>query len=89
MNLDEIRKQIDGVDLKIVQLLEERMKLVEKVVNYKIEHNMQVLDSSRENLVLEKVASRVDDEKYSATIVESFKDIMKNSRDFQNKHLNK
>ncbi|WEV45421.1 chorismate mutase [Streptococcaceae bacterium ESL0687] len=89
MNLDEIRIQIDGIDFEITKLLEERMKLVEQVINYKMENNMQILDSSREDLVLEKVASRVDDEKYSATIVESFKDIMKNSRDFQSQYLNK
>ena len=35
MDLDNIRKEIDKIDDQIVQLLEERMHLVEGVVAYK------------------------------------------------------
>ncbi|OFI49066.1 chorismate mutase [Floricoccus tropicus] len=83
MNLDETRKQIDGVDKQIIELLEERMKLVQEVIAYKKENNLPVLDNSRENIVLEKTRERVENPIFADSIVATFQDIMKNSRNFQ------
>ncbi|OFI47912.1 chorismate mutase [Floricoccus penangensis] len=83
MNLDETRKQIDDVDKQIIELLEERMKLVQEVITYKKENNLPVLDNSRENIVLEKTRERVENPIFADSIVATFQDIMKNSRNFQ------
>lgn len=83
MNLDETRKQIDDVDKQIIELLEERMKLVQEVIAYKKENNLPVLDNSRENIVLEKTRERVENPIFADSIVATFQDIMKNSRNFQ------
>lgn len=83
MNLDETRKQIDDVDKQIIELLEERMKLVQEVITYKKENNLPVLDNSRENIVLEKTRERVVNPIFADSIVATFQDIMKNSRNFQ------
>ncbi len=53
-DLNITRKKIDEVDEKLIKLFEERMTLVKDVIEYKIENNMDIFDSSRENLIIEK-----------------------------------
>ena len=45
MDLDTIRQKIDKIDDQIVQLLEERMHLVEGVVAYKKASGKPILDT--------------------------------------------
>ncbi|WP_326845129.1 MULTISPECIES: chorismate mutase [Streptococcus] len=87
MNLDTIRQEIDHVDQELVALLEKRMQLVNQVVAYKKATGKPILDTSREDAVLQKAASRVEDKAFEQTIVNTFADIMKNSRDYQAKQL--
>ena len=47
-DLQEIRKDIDVIDKKIVELYKERMKLTSEVASYKIATGKQVLDRERE-----------------------------------------
>ena len=83
MNLDIIRQEIDQIDDQIVKLLEERMHLVEGVVAYKKASGKPILDSKREEVILGRVADRVENPVYKDTILATFKDILKNSRAFQ------
>ena len=87
MNLDTIRQEIDHVDQELVALLEKRMQLVNQVVAYKKATGKPILDTSCEDAVLQKAASRVEDKAFEQTIVNTFADIMKNSRDYQAKQL--
>lgn len=87
MDLDNIRQEIDKIDDQIVQLLEERMHLVEGVVAYKKASGKSILDTKREEVIFEKVKSRVGNKKYEDTIVETFSDILKRSRDYQDKTI--
>lgn len=87
MNLDTIRQEIDHVDQELVALLEKRMQLLNQVVAYKKATGKPILDTSREDAVLQKAASRVEDRAFEQTIVNTFADIMKNSRDYQAKQL--
>ena len=87
MDLDKIRQEIDKIDSQIVQLLEERMHLVEDVVTYKKDTGKPILDTKREELIFEKVRSRISNKKYEETIVEAFSDILKRSRDYQDKNI--
>lgn len=87
MNLDTIRQEIDHVDQELVALLEKRLQLVNQVVAYKKATGKPILDTSREDAVLQKAASRVEDTAFEQTIVNTFADIMKNSRDYQAKQL--
>lgn len=72
MDLDIIRQEIDQIDDQIVQLLEERMHLVEGVVAYKKSTGKPILDTKREEVIFEKVRNRVSNKKYEETIVETF-----------------
>ncbi|KAF1299136.1 chorismate mutase [Enterococcus sp. JM4C] len=88
-SLTQQRQLIDSVDSQIVQLLEKRMTAVSKIAEIKGQSGKQVLDSSREQQVLEKVGDRVVNPDYQATIVETFKDVMKHSRAYQKAKLEK
>ena len=87
MDLDNIRQEIEKIDDQIVQLLEERMHLVEGVVAYKKASGKAILDTKREEVIFEKVKSRVGNKKYEDTIAETFSDILKRSRDYQDKTI--
>lgn len=86
-DLNIIRQEIDQVDQELVALLEKRIALVTQVAAYKRATGKAILDISREKVVLNKVASRVQNKDFETTLVNTFADIMKNSRDYQAKQL--
>jgi maltose O-acetyltransferase len=81
------RQKIDRIDKQIAQLLEERMNVVAEIAHIKKETKTSVLDNSREERVLEQVREYVENQDYADTIVETFKDVMKHSRTYQNRQL--
>lgn len=83
IDLDVTRQKIDAIDADLVALLEERMQLVNDVVAYKKTVGKPILDTSREHAVLQKVADKVQEKAFEDTIVNTFSDIMKRSRDYQ------
>ena len=87
MDLASIRQEIDQIDDQIVKLLEERMHLVEDVVAYKKASGKSILDTKREEIIFEKVKNRVEDKRYQETIVATFSDILKRSRDYQEQNI--
>lgn len=87
MDLASIRQEIDQIDDQIVKLLEERMQLVEGVVAYKKASGKSILDTKREEVIFDKVRNRVEDKRYQETIVATFSDILKRSRDYQDQNI--
>jgi chorismate mutase/prephenate dehydratase len=87
--LEQARKQIDEIDLQIAQLYEKRLEAVEQVLEYKLENNMEVLDSSREALILERNAGYIQNEKYVDKYLNLQKFIMKESRNYQKSLLSR
>lgn len=87
MDLAIIRQEIDQIDDQIVKLLEERMHLVEGVVAYKKASGKPILDTKREEVIFEKVRNRVTNKSYQETIVSTFSDILKRSRDYQDQNI--
>jgi chorismate mutase / prephenate dehydratase len=83
LNLLDIRNEIDIVDAKIIDLYEKRMNLCKDVAEYKIENGKPVLDTSRENLKIEKVKSLVSNDFDSRGVEELFKHLMSMSRKLQ------
>lgn len=87
MDLDMIRSQINQLDEELVALLEKRMELVDQVTAYKRATGKPVLDASREQAVLDRVGSLVENPDYRSAIVATFSDIMAQSRAYQAKKL--
>lgn len=86
MDLDIIRQEIDQIDDQIVKLLEERMRLVEGwLLIRKLQVNrFQIL---REKKLFLKRLGVVEDKRYQETIVATFSDILKRSRDYQDQNI--
>ena len=87
MNLEEIRREINQIDDELIKLLEKRMELVSKVAVYKLKTGKAVLDSKREETILNKVAEAVESPVYKDVIVNTFTDMMKHSRAFQERQI--
>ena len=49
-----LRKQIDELDNQLIELLAKRMRVCREIGQYKKEHNMTVLQTSRYNEILDK-----------------------------------
>ena len=52
--LSGVRSQIDTLDSQLLKVLEERMKLVDQIGEYKKEHNIPILQANRWNEILDK-----------------------------------
>ena len=79
-DLEELREEIDRIDLEIVRLYEERMQVSDQVGEYKIRTGRKVYDKDREKVKLEKVRSLAHTEFNKKGITELFSQLMSMSR---------
>ena len=86
-DLNEIRKEIDILDKELIEIFEKRMDLVKFVINYKIDNNMNILDSSRESFILAKNREILNNKEYEEYLDDFFISLMKISKNMQNKVL--
>jgi chorismate mutase/prephenate dehydratase len=71
MNLDELRKRIDEIDTRIVDLIAERQRVSEEIGQGKQETNKRIEDRERELTVLQNVRAMARDKNISPSDVES------------------
>lgn len=83
MDLLKIRDQLDVIDERIVQLFEERMKLIGEVAEFKIETGKQVFDREREQAKIAAVRKMAHGDFNEQAIQELFTQLMTISRRFQ------
>lgn len=81
--LQQARKEINGIDHDLVQLLEKRFKAVNAVYEYKRRHQMPILDQARQQQVLDQVGRQVKDSKTVPYLQAIFAEIMHQSRRYQ------
>ncbi len=62
MDLNELRQDIDILDQQIFDAFTKRMDLCRQVAAYKIENNLPVFQTAREDAVVEKARGRVPEE---------------------------
>ncbi len=62
MDLESLRREIDGVDTQLTDLFVRRMRLCGDVARYKKEHNMTVLNQGREREILSRISAQAGDE---------------------------
>lgn len=58
MNLEQLRQDINAVDSQLLSLLLQRMQITHQVAEYKIAHDLPVLNAEREREILECVGQR-------------------------------
>ena len=84
MSLDNLRKKIDEVDARIVELVGERIRIAEEIGKSKKEENKLVEDREREYKVLENVKSIARSENVNQGDIENiYKQIMAASKRIQ------
>jgi len=81
--LEELRPEIDKIDKELTRLFEARMDLAREVGEYKKAHNIDILNSKREEEVLKKNISNIKNEDYKAFGEEFFTKLMELSRGLQ------
>lgn len=89
IRLNEARAKIDEVNTALVPLIERRLDAVCEVLAYKLDHNMNVLDSSRESAVLEAVGAKVQNPDYKDAVLGVFQAIMDVTKQYEKEHLQK
>lgn len=87
LNLQEIRKQLDGIDREIVELFLKRMDLCSQVAEEKIGTGKQVYDRERELEKIESVTGMAEDEFHKQAVRDLFTQMMTISRHLQYKRM--
>ena len=89
INIKKIREQIDIIDNKLLELFVERMKLVSRVVEYKKQNGLPILDSAREAEKITDITDRLSDLYGDMDLMKEifgfFDNILKISREYQKK----
>ena len=86
-DLKQCRAELDALDAQLVELFEKRMQIARDVALYKLRHNINILDTSRENQVLESRAAMLEDEALKKPLTDLFREIMRLSREEQSRCL--
>ena len=84
--LEEARKIINEVDAQMAELFLRRMEAAQMVSEYKLEHCLPILDTTREAQVIAQNAARIPDETLRGYYIEFLKTTMALSRAYQ-QHL--
>ena len=87
--LDDARKRINAIDEEMAKLFEQRMQAVEDVIRYKQAHQMKVLDTSREQYVIEHNTAFIQREEYRDSYIEFISEMMAISRKYQRSIINR
>ena len=89
MMLEEQRQKIDQIDRQIVALFEERTNVVEEVAKIKLDNDIPILDSGREEQVILKVQLYLKDESLKDELAELYTELMRISREHQKNWIKK
>ena len=84
MDLNELRQEIDNIDIELVKLFTARMAISAKVADYKREHNLPIFHPGRERAILQKVAEMAGPEMGNYTRV-LYSMLFELSRSYQSK----
>ena len=79
------RETISAIDKEIAALFEKRMDAVRLVSEYKISHGLPIYDEARENALIERNSTLIEDEEIRPYYVDFLRNTMRVSRNFQAK----
>lgn len=85
--LQELRQEIDRIDNQLVALFEQRMNTVLDVAAYKLEAGIPVLNAGREQQVIEKCVSKLENKAYAEALTAWMQETMALSRQAQEAFL--
>lgn len=85
--LEQYRDEIDAIDQELTRLFEARLKTVLKVGEYKKQHELPVLDASREQKVIAKNVDRLEDKQFEEELTKFFQSMMDITKETQTKMM--
>lgn len=85
--LEQYRKEIDAIDQELTRLMESRLDSVLKIGEYKKRHRLPVLDTHREQAVIEKNVARLTNKQFEEEVTQFFQSIMAITKDTQTKRM--
>jgi len=81
--LDNLRQEINNIDDEMIKLFKRRMDIVRGVAEYKIKNDMEVLDKSREDYIINQYTSDIEEMGLKKEVTEFILAMLKISRDAQ------
>lgn len=81
--LEKARENINRIDREIAKLFEERMREVEDVISYKVENNLEILDSGREKEVIDRNSKLLKNENLKKYYIDFLENMMRISKEYQ------
>lgn len=85
--LEKARLDINDIDKEMAALFVRRMEAARQVAHYKKEHGLPVEDTAREEAILERNASYIEDESYRSYYVPFLRQTMELSKKYQHRLL--
>ena len=86
--LENYRAEITEIDAQMARLFEKRMSAVRGIAEYKKERGLSILDTERENRLIEKNRSNISDCEIEGYYVSFLKNAIEQSRKYQSKLIN-
>jgi 3-deoxy-7-phosphoheptulonate synthase/chorismate mutase len=81
--IEELRRQVDEVDLELIRFLNERARIVQEIVAIKGDAGKPLFDPRREEEILRKVAEHNEGPIYDTSMREIFELILHRIRDME------
>lgn len=81
--LDKERKEINEIDEQIAKLFVKRMQAAESIAKFKKERGLAILDKNRENEIISRCSSLIENEVMREYYVNFLRSTMSISRDYQ------
>jgi chorismate mutase len=85
-DLEALRRSIDAVDSKLLELIGERVRLVLAVGEYKSRHGLAVYDPERERRMLERLTAAAAPPLEPGTVRRIFERVIDESRRLEQHH---
>lgn len=85
MTLDQLRRQIDQIDLQLLRLLNRRASAARRIGRFKRRLGLPVYDGRREEELLRRLARRNPGPLSGASVRGLFRQILRRSRELQAK----
>ena len=87
--LDALRRSIDEIDSRLLALIEERIRLVLEVGEYKRKHGLAIYDPERERKLIERLTAEARPPVEEGTVRRIFERLIDESRRLEQRHSGK
>jgi chorismate mutase len=87
--LETLRRSIDAVDTRLLELIHERVRLVLEVGAYKSQRGLAVYDPERERRMLERLSSLAQPPVEPDTVRRIFERLIDESRRLEQRHTSR